>query len=203
MFCIKCGNKLNERDKFCSVCGNKVEVVNNNINANNHVEEKKDVNNDNIINNSVNNNQVVEKEVIKNDNANYSNTNNNSQNAAKNDNIMIYKVLAYIGILFVIGMVVDEKDDKSLKFHVGQGMLVFFVDLLVVMVNSIVVRSVFGRQMFLWGVLPGSYELSIVGKIITCVLYLGALALSVIGIINVTKNEDKELPLIGSLAFYK
>ena len=36
MFCANCGNKLNDTDKFCAVCGNPVEKVNtSNINASN------------------------------------------------------------------------------------------------------------------------------------------------------------------------
>ena len=36
------------------------------------------------------------------------------------ENIKIYKVLSYIGILWLIGLLVDEKNDEKLKFHVGQ-----------------------------------------------------------------------------------
>ena len=42
MFCTKCGNKLNDTDKFCGVCGNPVEEIKAssintyNINTNNH-----------------------------------------------------------------------------------------------------------------------------------------------------------------------
>ena len=37
MFCTKCGNKLNDTDKFCGVCGNPVEEIKeSNINTNNH-----------------------------------------------------------------------------------------------------------------------------------------------------------------------
>ena len=46
------------------------------------------------------------------------------------ENIKLYKILSYIGLLFIVALVVPEKDDPSLKFHCGQGMILTIFSLL-------------------------------------------------------------------------
>ncbi len=175
MYCPNCGNKVNEGNSFCASCGQKLD----------------------------NNSNKEEKIVNGNTPSNVNNTVNNNVVKSNNDNTKIYKILSYFGFLFVIGMVVNEKDDKSVRFHVGQGMLVFILDILVFIVNNVIIRNVFGRRISVWGYTTGVYEVSMIGRIIMYGLYLGVFVFSIMGIINAAKNEDKELPIIGSLAFYK
>ncbi len=188
MFCPNCGNKVNEGNKFCTVCGHKLE-------SNVDKKEDKPVNNS-PKESEVKNNNLTKENNVSNKSVKGTTTNNN-------DNIKIYKILAYIGWLFIIGMLVNEKDNKSLKFHVGQGMLVFILEIIVVIINKCIVIRIFGRQISLFGYGTGIYETTAISNIISTILYLVVLVFSIIGIVNAYKDEDKELPLIGSLAFYK
>ena len=69
--------------------------------------------------------------------------NNNVQSvqptqASSNDNTKVFKVLSYFGLLFLIGMFVKEKDDKSVRFHVGQGMILCIAGVATSIVYSII-----------------------------------------------------------------
>lgn len=122
---------------------------------------------------------------------------------AKSNNAKLWKILAYIGPLFLIGLFVPEKDDKSVKFHVGQGMLVCILSIAVSIVDTLVIANIFRREVKVWGFGTGVYETSPLGILLMWILGLGVLAFAIIGIVNVCKDEDKELPLIGKFAFYK
>ena len=56
----------------------------------------------------------------------------------KKDSTKVYKILSYIGILWIVGLFVQEKDDESVKFHVGQGMLVTIVAIVISLINDLV-----------------------------------------------------------------
>jgi len=106
----------------------------------------------------------------------------------------IFSILAYLGVLFLVGMFVPpEKDDPRVRFHVGQGMLVLgaWIAIGILMFIFTIVFGLMGR----FGI--------VVGLFFDFVLYVAALGLSVMGIINVVRNKDVPLPLIGKLAFYK
>lgn len=119
------------------------------------------------------------------------------------DNIKIWKILAYLGPLFLVGMFVKEKDDKSLKFHVGQGILACIIDVVVALLNNLVIAKIFRKEVTILGFGTGVYETSGLGVFIMWALGLCTLAVSAYGIYNVIKNEDKEIPVIGKYAFYK
>lgn len=123
--------------------------------------------------------------------------------AKKKDNTMVYKILAYIGILWIIGLFVPEREDKSVKFHVGQGMLITIVLVVVSLINDLVISQIFAITKYnYWGF--KEYQMtSSFGNVIMWMLSLIPIALSIIGIINAIKNKDEELPLIGKYAFYK
>ena len=118
----------------------------------------------------------------------------------KSDNIKIYKILSYIGFLWIIGLFVPEKNDKKLRFHVGQGIIVSIV-------NNLIVANIFRHEIMYFGYPTGVYNVSGVGVAIQTILNLAlvaaTIAYAVIGIMNVVNNKEKELPIIGKLAFYK
>lgn len=121
---------------------------------------------------------------------------NNVQTAS--DNRKLYKILAYIPLLFLVGMFVKEKDDKSVKFHVGQGILSTIIVAAIAIINNLVVFNIFTTETWF-----GVKEVSSLGYLISGALYLAGLAFCIIGIVNVAKDEDKELPFVGKYAFYK
>lgn len=101
--------------------------------------------------------------------------------ATDESNTMVMGILAYLSILVLVPLLV-AKDNPTVQFHVRQGMVLFIGGVAVWMLGN------FG-YMFLGILYP------IIG-----LLNLGLLVLSIIGIIHVVKKEQKELPLVGSLA---
>ena len=113
----------------------------------------------------------------------------------------IFNILSYFGILWIIGMLCDHKDDKDVRFHVGQGMLVTIVELAVALINNLLIANIFVRRIDYWYY---SYKTtSGFGLFLMWVLWMVPAVLSVIGIINAYKGEQKELPFIGKYKFYK
>ncbi len=87
-------------------------------------------------------------------------------------------VLAYI--LFFIPLIVDGQNE-TYKFHANQGLLVFLLGI----ANMIV------------ALIP------LIGWIIAPIVGIAALVFSIIGIINAINEQEKELPLIGSIRIIK
>lgn len=122
------------------------------------------------------------------------------QKSVEEKNIKLYSILSYIGFLWIIGVLVKEKDNKTLKFHVGQGIILsilwfaigtfgsilsFFVDL-IDFIN------------FPFGVI-GSFA-SLIIMVPFCIF---AFVLMIIGIMNANNGKEDPLPLIGQFSFYK
>ena len=84
-------------------------------------------------------------------------------------------VLAYF--IFFLPLLVDSENEFG-RFHANQGLLVFILSIVASIVGSII--PILG-----W-----------VGSILVLVL-------AIIGIINASKEEMKELPLIGSIKIIK
>lgn len=99
--------------------------------------------------------------------------NNQTQGNAK-----LYGILAYIGILWLVGMFVQpEKDDPFVRFHVNQGIILFIAAIIVNILVSI------------WGLFA--------------ILNIAIVVLFIIGIINVCQGNMKPLPLIGNFVLYR
>ena len=131
-------------------------------------------------------------------------TNVNTSNP-NGDDTKVYKILSYIGILWLVGMFCSKKNDKSVRFHVGQGIIVTIVIAIlyiaVSIINSFVISNIFADSY--WGIkVVSSTGLAIMGFLNFAVSAVG-ITLEVLGIINAAKGQDKELPIIGSHAFYK
>jgi uncharacterized membrane protein len=127
--------------------------------------------------------------------------NNVTNNSVNEKNIKLYSILAYIGILWIVGCLVKEKNDKKLRFHVGQGMLITLLNIAVTAVNRIVIYNVFTNTTVVFG--TAVKTVSSTGYAIASLLSLAPLVFMIIGIVNAANNKEQELPLIGQLAFYK
>ena len=127
--------------------------------------------------------------------------NNVTNNSVNEKNIKLYSILAYIGILWIVGCLVKEKNDKKLRFHVGQGMLITLLNIAVAAVNRIVIYNVFTNTTVVFGTTIKT--VSSTGYAIASLLSLAPLVFMIIGIVNAANNKEQELPLIGQLAFYK
>lgn len=90
--------------------------------------------------------------------------------------------LSYLGIFIIIPYLVD-KENPFVKFHIKQGLVLFIINLAVSVISFVSTMAAFTMAEF-------------AGAIIS----IAAFVLSVIGIINVIKGEEKELPLVGHFA---
>lgn len=88
-------------------------------------------------------------------------------------------VLAYLGILVIIPFIV-AKDDPFVKFHIKQGLVLLCIDVII---------WVLGASFFMFWPLVNLINLAV-------------LVLVIIGIVNVVRHQQKELPIVGSLARY-
>lgn len=88
-------------------------------------------------------------------------------------------ILSYIGPLVIIPFFV-AKEDPFVKFHIKQGLVLFIASIIVWVLGS----------MF--------YGLWMIFQIIN----LAILILAILGIVNVVRGEEKELPLVGQLSRY-
>lgn len=99
----------------------------------------------------------------------------------------IFSIFAYIGILVLIPLLA-AKDSKFGRFHSNQGLVLLIADIVV------------GIFTGLLGLIP---YVGIVFSIIGGLLGLCALALMIIGIINVANGQAKDLPIIGKIRLLK
>ena len=116
-------------------------------------------------------------------------------------NIKIYSVLSYIGILWLVGLLVKEKNDENLKFHVGQGMLITISSIVISALNRIIIYNIFTTTEYIFG--TSVRVASPTGTAIAGLLNLIPLALTIFGIVKAANGKKEELPVIGKYAFYK
>ena len=108
----------------------------------------------------------------------------------------LFSILSYISILWLLGLLISpEKNDPRVRFHVGQGIMLSIVGA-ALGITAGIISAVLGI------VLP-----DIIEWLFTAPISMAASAASVIwmvlGIINVCKGEEKQLPIIGQYAFVK
>lgn len=112
------------------------------------------------------------------------------QNDIESNKVMA--VLAYIGLLFLIPLLV-AKDSKFAKFHTNQGIVLFIAD--------IAIGVVIGVLAVILAFIPVVGP--IIAAIVSGVLGLAIFALMILGIINAATGKAKELPLIGKIKILK
>lgn len=125
----------------------------------------------------------------------------NEENKVEQKNVKLYSILSYIGILWIVGVLVKEKDNKTVKFHVGQGMLLTIMSIAISIINRLVIANIFTTTNYILGV-PYT-TVSGFGVLIESALYLVVFVLMIIGIVNAANGKEEELPVIGQFAFYK
>ena len=94
---------------------------------------------------------------------------------SQQDNLIA--ILSYFGLLFLVPMLV-VKDDPFVQFHAKQGLVLF----------------IFEAATAIFAAVP------IIGWVGAPILYIFWIVLSIIGITNVVKNRQEQLPIIGQLA---
>ena len=96
------------------------------------------------------------------------------------NNNKLYNILAYLGILFLVGLI-SAPNDQDVKFHVNQGIVLCLLELAIGIV----------------AIIP------IIGWIIGFVGSIFCLVLAIMGIMAASKGEQKEPPLIGKIKILK
>lgn len=109
--------------------------------------------------------------------------------AGEQNNKKLLTALGYVpcGLLFFLPLLLFS-EDKSAKFHANQA--------LVLLLTGVIGGAVFG----ILSVIP---FLSIASYILSTVFGVLMLVLSVIGILNVARGEEKRLPVIGGINIIK
>ncbi len=100
---------------------------------------------------------------------------------ADTNNNKIMAVLCYLGILWLVPMLTDAKNDPFVKYHINQG-IIFTIFYIVAWIASLIL-----------GLIP------ILGGILSWVIWIAVAVLFVIGILNAINMEEKPLPVIGTL----
>ncbi len=121
----------------------------------------------------------------------------------------IFKVLSYIIIFWIIGLFSPYINEKEVKFHVGQGMIltVFIIMFatIIMIINRFVVANIFVNKILIGSGTSGKYMINQTGVAIASGLRLLVvityIVFAIIGILNVLKNKDKFLPIIGRYSF--
>ena len=98
------------------------------------------------------------------------------QSAPQGDNTLIMGIFAYLSILVLVPLL-TAKDNAFVQFHVRQGLVLLIIEVIAMLVGN----------MFFFYPLPQ-------------IINLGALVLSIIGIMNVFGKKEVELPLVGQFA---
>ena len=93
-------------------------------------------------------------------------------------NNKIWAALSYVGILFILPLLVNGGQSRYAKYHATQGFILFLAD--------IVAGAILGK-------------IPVLGGILSALISLATLALMIIGILNAANGKAKQLPLIGNL----
>ena len=129
----------------------------------------------------------VESEVI--EEKKVDNTGNSNQN--DQSNTILFSILSYIGILWLIPLLV-EKNDKVVRFHVNQGIVLFIFDI----IGSIAVGILSAIFVFI----P---VISFLGVVIASLFGILCFVLMIIGIVNAANKSEKPLPNICKFKILK
>ncbi|WP_294653636.1 DUF4870 domain-containing protein [uncultured Ruminococcus sp.] len=93
----------------------------------------------------------------------------------------VWAALSYVGILFILPLLVNGGQSRYAKYHANQGFILFLTNIVVGIASAIL------------GKIP------VLGAVLSALLSLASLALMIIGIINAANGKAKQLPLIGGL----
>ena len=106
---------------------------------------------------------------------------------ANSSNEKVFNVLAYIGILFLVGLIADGQNPK-VRFHVNQGLVLFLSELILGIVCSII------------GVIP---IVGIIGSILSGVIGIIGIVFMIIGIVHAANDEEFPLHVIVGITILK
>lgn len=117
---------------------------------------------------------------------------NQQNNVGSSDNTKVFSILAYIGILFLVGLIAAPNNQK-VKFHVNQGLILFLFEIILNIAVGII-KGVFRFTHIFFFFNSTMLGLAQAAIIITLII---------IGIVNASNGEEKQLPVIGNFIIIK
>lgn len=100
---------------------------------------------------------------------------------ADTSNNKVMAILCYLGILWVVPLLTDHKNDPFVKFHINQGII-----LTIAWAAAFIVGLVIGLIPF-------------IGPLVNWLVNIALFILMILGIMNAVNMEEKPLPVIGTL----
>lgn len=94
-------------------------------------------------------------------------------------------LISYLGLLVIIPLVTEYKNDQFVKFHIKQGLTLS------------IAAVIFGFASLFIGFIP---VIGFVWFFVSWLIWLGFFVLMILGIINAAGGKMKELPIIGGYA---
>ena len=107
------------------------------------------------------------------------------------DKNKIFAVLAYLGILVLVPLLA-ARESRFARYHANQGLVLF--------ITAIVCGIGGGILSFVLAFIP---VIGRIGCLIWPAVWLGILALTIMGIINAANGQCKPLPVIGQYKLIK
>lgn len=115
----------------------------------------------------------------------------------KND-VKSFCYYSYVGPFWLIGLFSDVKKDETLRFHMNQGAVLFIFELCAILV-ALLLDRLFAGKVFEDNTLLGWLVTSSIG-LLACIAAVG---MAMLGMFNVTRGRESELPLIGRIRVIK
>ncbi len=104
--------------------------------------------------------------------------NSAQSNGSNGENNVLMAVLCYLGLLILIPLVTDAKNDPYVKFHIKQGLLLLIAGAGVCIISAVLFFS-------------------FLRTVLIILLFLCLLGLAVTGIVNAVTGKKEVLPLVG------
>lgn len=104
--------------------------------------------------------------------------------------------LAYLGILFLIPLLA-HKDNPFSKYHARQGMVLFFVEIILGILWGILAAIAAAIAVATYG---GGAVCVFLVWIVMVLLWLGVMVLAIIGIIQSVSGKFWKMPIFGGIA---
>ena len=115
------------------------------------------------------------------------------------DNVKLFSILAYIGVLWIPGLFSEQRYDPHVRFHLNQGILltIFSVALgIVVAIISAIINAIFISVGALWSMW---WFAALITGVLSFIGWAAPIALMVFGIIHAVKGKDTPMPVIGKI----
>ena len=100
-------------------------------------------------------------------------------------------VLSYLGALVIVPILAGN-NSKFVKHHANQGLVLFIIKVVWRILDRVL-------SQFVWFMDVGIIS---IGSVLD-LMELGFLVLTIIGIVNACRSEEKELPIIGGIILFK